>query len=115
MNLDIPCIRISALDVECVCCKRKMKTASNFRKTHANCVIRLAGNLTDTTRAEAASQKRRINTAVTTLLKKNIKRVWDEEGEEPALKRRIKDADATSTLKSPHQGDARNETCSSGR
>lgn len=104
----ILCAKISTKDVECVCCGKPMKTASNFNKNHAKCSEQMADQLSETTRLEAFQQKRRINDAVKDSL--NKKRAWDGEGSQGLPKKR--NAHATSALQISRQSD--NETYISG-
>src|SRR4051812_26743343 len=75
--IDILCAQISAKDVTYIYCRKLIKTASNFTKNYTNCIIRMAGQLSETTRAEAFQQKTRIKEAVKQFLRKNTKRPRD--------------------------------------
>lgn len=109
MIADVLCAQISAKDKTCVCCGASLKTASNFNKDHASCLKRMADRLPEPKRAEASQQKRRIRMAVNETLTKKTKRARSSADEEPLPKRRIMDADATSTQQILHQTGSRNE------
>lgn len=88
-----------------------MQKASNFIKYHANCWLRLAGQLSDTTTLEASQQKRRIKEAVEDRLKK---RARDDGTDRTSPNKRFKDTDATSALHMPHESNPGNESSISG-
>jgi len=70
---DILCSEISVKDAACVCCEKPMRTASNFNKYHIKCLMNMAGQLSETKRAEASQQKRRIKDAVKDSLRKRVR------------------------------------------
>lgn len=104
---DVPCAQISSKDTKCICCQKPMQWASNFNKNHANCITRMADQLSETKRVEAIQQKRRINDKVTKLLYAKTERFRRTSHQ--------KAVSATSTLDATGLRDAGSETCGSGR
>lgn len=111
MITDVLCSDISDQDIECVRCRRPIKTASTFIKYHANCSSIPSGQLSDTTTLEASQQKRRINKAVKDRLKK---RARDDGTDRTSPNKRFKDTGATSALQFPYESNPGNESSISG-
>ncbi|KAI1357216.1 hypothetical protein F5Y08DRAFT_211499 [Xylaria arbuscula] len=109
----IPCAQISAKDTRCVCCLKPMKFASHFEKNHRNCVIRMAGQLSEDTRVEASRQKRRITNAITELLHTNMRQARDRGGDSPLPKERTDNTEVSAFNAAP-QSDSGNGTGISG-